>query len=97
MKVIVSILKENTFYHKNVKKSIVEEDHTKVSSSKFEWATSTGTPFRKLESFNRKLADSTAGVAPSTYPKPIQTIPTNTLGGRPSSSHSKKHLIYYLF
>jgi hypothetical protein len=44
-----------------------------VSGCKFECATSTGTPSRKLISFNSKLADSTTGVAPNTYPKPITT------------------------
>jgi hypothetical protein len=50
----------------------VEEYHKTVSGSLFKWATSSATPSRKLNSFNCKLADSTAGVASVTYPKPIE-------------------------
>jgi hypothetical protein len=45
-----------------------------ISGSKLELATLIRAPCRKLKSFYRKLADSRAGVAPSTYTKQIHTI-----------------------
>jgi hypothetical protein len=39
----------------------------RISGSNFKWATSIGTPSRKSINFNCKLANATAGVAPSTY------------------------------
>jgi hypothetical protein len=53
------------------KKIKVKENHKRLRSSKFEWATLIEAPSRKLKSFNRKIPDSTAGVAQSTYPKPL--------------------------
>jgi hypothetical protein len=41
-----------------------------VSGSKFEWATSSGAPSTKSKGFNHELADYTAGVALTTYPRP---------------------------
>jgi hypothetical protein len=52
------------------KKSQKIQNIVMVSGLKSEWATSIGAPFRKLKCFNRKLADSTAGVATNTFPKP---------------------------
>jgi hypothetical protein len=59
-------------YFKNIFKEItVEENHKRVSGSKFGWTTLFGTPSRKFIGLNCKFADSIAGVAPNTYPKPI--------------------------
>jgi hypothetical protein len=63
------------------KKFTVEENPKRVSVSKFEWATSTSAPSRKFKTYNRKLADSAAGVAPNTYSRPIdgKALKQNTL------------------
>ncbi len=50
------------------------ENQKWASGSKFEWATSIGTPSRKSKVFNRELADCTVGVAPNRYPRPISSL-----------------------
>jgi hypothetical protein len=42
--------------------------------SKFEWATSLEAPSRQSKRFNCKFANSTADVAPNTYPTPILVV-----------------------
>ncbi len=56
---------------KNLTQFTVKSDYKRVSGSKLKWVTCIVVPFRYLESFYHTLADSTAGVAPNTYPNPI--------------------------
>ena len=64
----LKFLNEKKIPQKNLKKFRGKEDHKRINGSKFEGATSIGAPSRKLNIYNRKLVDSAAGVAPSTYP-----------------------------
>jgi hypothetical protein len=61
---------KNNVLEKNLRRFTVEEKNKRVSGSRFEWATLIRTPSRKVKSFNRKLADSTPGVAPNAYRNP---------------------------
>ncbi len=56
---------------KKIKKFTVEENHKMASCSRIDWVTPIEVPSIKLNSFNRKLADSTAGVAPIRIQNPL--------------------------
>ncbi len=59
----------------NVKKFTFEENHKKVSGSRFEQNTSIKAASRKLRRMKYKLADSAVGVAQNEFPQPI-LVPT---------------------
>jgi hypothetical protein len=61
--IIFKPIKKNVF--DEIAKNSVKEYNTRASGSKFEWATLIGAPSRNLKYYNRKLADSTVGVAPN--------------------------------
>ncbi len=76
----------------NLKKKILfKVNHKTFSGFKFEWATLIGRLTIKLKIFHRKLVNSTAGIAPSTYPKPIRTGPTQETNKTPK--HLDKHMV----